>query len=411
MRNPFAFLSRKAAAGTSYGSATLGRLLAAAFGAGGATKSGATVTTETALEVSAVLACVRVLAEGVAQVPWKLMRQTDRKREEQRNHPLWMLLHRKPNRWQTSFAFRETLMLHALVGCRGAAFVFRSYTSIGGPRRLAELILLDPARITEHVADDGTKTYTARGKNGSERTLTEADIWHIPGPSWDGHTGMPLIVKAREAIGLAMAAEETQANLHSKGVQTSGTYSVEGALNPQQYKDMKAWVIKEFGAENKGAPMILDRGAKWLPTSMTAVDAQHIETRKHQVEEICRMFRVMPIMVGQADKAATYASAEQMFIAHLVHTLMPWYERIEQSADCNLLTDRELADGYYTLLEPTGMLRGSLKDTADYIVKLTQIGTITRNEGRELLDRNPIDGLDEPLTPMNLMGDTTAATA
>lgn len=409
MRNPFAFLARKSA-GTSYGSTTLGNLLAAVFGGGGATKSGATVTTETALEVSAVLACVRVLAEGVAQVPWKLMRQTERTRLEQRDHALWMLLHRKPNRWQTSFAFRETMMLHALVGCRGAAFVFKSFSDVGG-RHLVELILLDPARVKEHVADDGTKTYEVRGKNGSTRTLTEADIWHIPGPSWDGQTGMPLIIKAREAIGLAMATEETQSKLHAKGVQTSGTYSIDGALSPQQYKDMKAWIEKEFGAANKGAPMILDRNAKWNPTSMSAVDAQHIETRKHQVEEICRMFRVMPIMVGQADKAATYASAEQMFIAHLVHTLMPWYERIEQSADVNLLTESEMASGYYTLLEPTGMLRGGLKDTAEYITKLVQMGTLTRNEGREMLDRNPLDGLDEPLTPMNLLGDPKPAAA
>lgn len=403
---PFA---TKAGALTPFSSTSLASLLSAAFG-GGATKSGASVTTESALQVSVVLSCVRVLAEGVSQVPWKVMRKNGRDVLEQRGHPMWDLLHRRPNRWQTSFGFRETMMLHALLGPRGAAFAFKS--RVGSDRRLAELVLLDPHRVDEQVAEDGTKAYRVKSKDGRVvAILGEDDVWHIPGMSWDGHTGMPLIRMAREAIGLAMAAEETQAQLHAKGVQTTGIYSIEGTLNKQGYEDLKAWITKEFaGTQAAGKPMILDRNAKWLPNRMSGVDAQHLETRKHQVEEVCRMFRVMPIMVGQADKAATYASAEQMFIAHLVHTLMPWYERIEQSADVFLLTDKERAAGYYTLLEPTGMLRGSLKDTAEYISKLTERGVLTRNEGRELLDRNPLQGLDEPLTPINLTGESGGGT-
>lgn len=395
---------------TPFSAASLAQLLVGVFG-GGATKSGASVNTDTALQVAVVLSCVRVLAEGVAQVPFKLMRATGRVRDEQRTHPLWSLLHRKPNRWQTSFAFRETLMLHVLLGPTGSAYAFKS--RVGSDRRLAELILLDPKRVKEHVADDGTRRFEVRGKNGGGRTLTDDDVWVIAGPSWEGTTAMPLVKLAREAIGLAMSTEESQANLQARGVQSSGTYTVDGTLSPQGYKDLKTWIEKEFaGAKAAGRPMVLGGGAKWNPMSITPVDAQHLETRKHQVEEVCRCFRVLPIMVGQADKAATYASAEQMFLAHLVHTLMPWYERLEQSADVALLSDREIEQGYYTLLEPTGMLRGSLKDTADYISRLTDRGVITRNEGREMLDRNPLDGLDTPLTPTNLtVGDPTPAAA
>jgi phage portal protein BeeE len=107
-------------------------------------------------------------------------------------------------------------------------------------------------------------------------------------------------------------------------------------------------------------------------------------------------------MIGHDDKANTYGSAEQMFIAHLVHTLSPWYERIEQSADCQLLSDEDLENGFYTLLDGAGMLRGALKDTAEYIAKLTERGVMTRNEGRGLIDLNPLEGLDAPLTPVNL---------
>lgn len=400
--------------GVTYSSTTLGQLLAAVFG-GGATKSGASVNRDTALQVSVVLACVRAIAEGVAQVPWLVMQETTAAsgkvtRLPHKAHPLFDLLHRKPNRWQTSFAFRETLILHILVGPRGTAYAFKS--RVGSDRRVAELVLLDPHRVTEEVSDAGDISYVVRGKDGSQRPLSASDVWRIAGPSWTGTEALPLIKLAREAIGLTMAAEETQAQLHANGVKVSGTYSVEGALGPKQYEDLKAWITKEFtGAAKSGVPFILDRGAKWQPLSMTSVDAQHLETRRHQVEEVCRAFRVLPVMAMQSDKAATYASAEQMFIAHLVHTLLPWYERIEQSADCDLFADSERAAGVYTLLNPAGMLRGSLKDTAEYLSKLIERGILTRNEGREMLDRNPIDGLDEPLTPLNLLGGKEPASA
>jgi len=132
------------------------------------------------------------------------------------------------------------------------------------------------------------------------------------------------------------------------------------------------------------------------------VDAQHLETRRYQVEEVCRAMRVMPIMVGISDKATTYASAEQMFLHHVVHTLSPWYERIEQSIDCNLLGDNEMDDGYYAKFIEEALLRGAMKDTAEYLVKMTSAGLMTRNEGRAKLDLNPLPGLDKPLTPVNM---------
>lgn len=389
---------------TAYSSATLAQMLSSIFG-GGATKSGATVTPETAMQVSVVLACVRVLADGVAQVPFRVMRETVDgngrvTRLPARQHPLFDVLHRKPNRWQTSFGLRETMMIHAALMGRAYAFISR----VGSEQRIAQLVVLPPNHVTTTIAADGTITYTVRGKNGSTRTLSEDDVWHLRGPSWDGCEGLEIITLAREAIGLAMATEETQAKLHARGVRTTGVYSVEGTLNPTQYEDLKGWIAKEFGgASAAGLPMILDRNAKWQPTTMSGVDAQHLETRRHQIEEICRMFRVMPIMAGHSDKALTFAGAEQVFIAHVVHTLTSWYERVEQSADCQLLTDAERADGYYTLLDPSGLLRGAMKDTADYLYKLVGIGTMTRNEAREKLDLNPIDGLDEPLTPLNMI--------
>jgi len=375
-------------------------------------KSGASVNRTTALQVGTVFSCVRAIAEGVAQVPFRVMREASSgvsihsKRESATAHPLYDLLHRRPNSWQTSFEFRETLILH--LALTGSAFAF--INRVRG--QVAELILLDPSRVTVVQNADWSITYKVSSKTGEQKEFPPETIWHLRGPSWDGAMGLDVLRLAREAIGLALATEESHANLHERGVRPSGLYSIDGTLNPEQYKTLKEWIDKtSAGAANAGNVMLLDRNAKFTPLAINGVDAQHLETRRYQVEEICRFFRVMPIMVGYSDKAATYASAEQMFLAHVVHTLMPWYERIQQSAEVNLLTKQERADGYYIKLNEAGLLRGAMKDTAEYLYRLTIGGIMERNEARAKLDLNPIAGLDDPLTPINMTIDPAGAAA
>ena len=409
------FMGRKTSAAAGDG---LPSLLAKILGMGRVSKSGATVNLDTALKVSAVFGCVRVISEGVAQVPFKLMQETKSdpsvSRHPQRNpatdHPLYDLLHRKPNGWQTSFEFRETLLIHALLAPKGA-FAFKNYIDVGSRgRRIGELILLNPTRVEVVQNDDWTLTYKVRGKTGSVQEFPQEAIWHLRGPSWDGFTGMDVLSLAREAIGLAISTEESHAGLHANGVRPSGIYSVDGTLKEDQYKALKKWIEDEgAGAEKAGTVMLLDRNAKFVSQAMNGVDAQHLETRAHQSVEVCRFFRVLPLMIGHSDKTQTFASAEQMFLAHVVHTLMPWYERVQQSADVNLLTDQERAQGYYTKLFETGLLRGAMKDTAEYLYRLTMGGLMERNEGRGKLDLNPLPGLDEPLTPMNMTTDPAGA--
>lgn len=369
----------------------------------GASKSGKSVTVNNALKVMTVFACVRVIAEGVAQVPFCLYQATGKRREEARNHPLFDLLHRKPNDITTSFGFRETLTMHAALTGNGFAFISR--TTAG---KVLELINIEPGAVTINRADrmGEQPTYTIRGKNGETITLPASEMLHIQGPSWDGIAGMEIVKLAREAIGLAMATEEAHARLHANGAKPGGLLSVDGTLKDDQFKSLRKWIEDNYqGSDNAWKTMILDRSAKFLPMAMTGVDAQHLETRRLQIEEVCRAFRVMPIMVCSQDKSSTYAGAEQNFLAHVVHTLQPWYERIEQAIDCQLLTNQERAAGYYTKLVETGLLRGALKDTAEYLYKLVGLGIMTRNEARQFLDMNPISGLDEPLTPINLSAD------
>ncbi len=376
---------------------------------GRATSTGRTVNTGTAIDVSTVFACCRVIGEGVAQVPFKLMRESvdGKQRLPAKDHPLYDKLACRPNRWQTSFEYRETMIWQAVL--TGNHFSYKN--RLGG--KIVELFPFDTGTVKVLRDDDGTLSYEVTAPNGSKRIFPAESIWHVRGPSLNSWYGLEAVKHAREAIGLAMATEEAVGSLHKNGVRPSGVYSVEGTLKPDQYTDLSKWIDTYLaGAKNAGKPMVLDRAAKWISMQMTGIDAQTLEQRRFQIEEICRFARVMPIMVGYSDKAATYASAEQMFLAHVVHTLAPWYQRLEQSADINLLTDRERESGLYFNFVEEGLLRGSLRDTKDTVLGYVNGGILTPNEGRAKLDMNPDSdpASDRLRIPANIVGTVPDAT-
>ena len=352
--------------------------------------SGRAVTTRTALDVPTVLACCRVLAEGVSQVPFRVMRQrADGKGADlATDHPLYDVLNRRPNTWQTSFEYRETIMMHLVLTNNHFSFKSR----VRG--QIHELLPLEPARVTVTRQDDMSLTYVYTAENGKQTTMTQDDVWHIRGPSWNSWLGLEAIKLAREAIGLALSLEQTSAQFQRNAARPSGLLSIDGNLTVEKHK-LFVEHIKKTARENTGDPLVSDQGAKWTPFAMTGVDMQLLESRKYETEEICRAFRVMPIMVGQADKTATYASAEQMFLAHVIHSLTPWCERIEQSADVNLLgvaNDRDV----YTHLDLKGLMRGAAKDRAEYFSKALGSGGspawMTQDEIRDEEDLNPMGG-------------------
>lgn len=393
------FLARAVSERKSYDSLELFREI---YG-GKTSKSGVTITLENAFKVSVAFACLKVLSQGGAQVPFKLFQETEinglSNISPAKKHPLYDLLATAPNDWTTSFEFRETLILHAALG-DAYAFINRAGTS----GKIVELILLDPAKVQKEQKPDWSIVYKVTGRSGAVQEFPAQAIWHVKGPSWTGLQGMDTLNLAREALGLAISTEESHSKLHEKGVRPSGMYTVDATLNVEQYGKLKAWIDTEFaGAENAGTAMILDRGAKWLPMAMSGLDAQHLETRKFQIEEVCRFFGVMPIMVGYSDKAATYASAEQMFLSHVVHTLSPWYARVENSADVHLLTKKDRADGHYFKFVAAGLLRGAAKDRAEYYAKALgsggSPGWMTPDEVRALEELNPMGGEAAKLPP------------
>jgi HK97 family phage portal protein len=372
---------------------------------GRTTSTGKTVNVSTAIEVAAVFAVCRVIGEGIAQVPLKLMRDVGKTKLPAKERRLFKLLAYKPNRWQTSFEYRETLVWHVVLTGNHYSFINRQ----GG--EIVELYPLDPSTV-KVLFDRGTISYEVTPAGGGEpQTFPAEAIWHVRGPSWSGWYGLEAVKLAREAIGVALAAEEAVGSLHKNGVQSSGVYSVEGTLNDAQYESLSKWVnTHHAGAANAGKTLIIDRHATWLNTQMKGTDAQTLENRKFQIEEICRFANVMPIMIGHSDKTTTYASATAMFHAHYKSTLAPWYQRLEQSMDANLLTDREFTQGYYCNFTEEGWLRGSMTETKDAVLGYVNGGILLPNEGRALLDLNPVEGGDTMRVPANIVGASPAPT-
>lgn len=346
------------------------RELAEMIAGRGMSGSGAPVNWSTALQVTTVLTCARVIAEGCSQVPFKLF-QGGAERREALDHPLHDLLYRRPNPWQTAFEFRETMVFHLVL--TGNAYVRK--LRVGSARQIGSLELCDPQRTRVLIQQDGTLRYFYTPLQGGELEIDAADMWHVRGPSWNTYLGLDVVKLAAEAIGLSIATEAAHADLHRNGARISGFYSFDGNITEEQHAKLDGWLAKySQGGERAGKPGILDRGAKFQNMTMTGVDAEHLATRKYQSEEICRAMRVMPIMAGIPGAAGAYDNGESMFIAHVVHTLMPWYERIEHSADVNLLTFQDRAAGFYTKFNPNALMRGSSEARGKYFAQALGAG-------------------------------------
>jgi HK97 family phage portal protein len=402
MRGIFGLLAgrteQKDVGGTVYGS--FEEMFSGLFGSR-PSSSGISITWKRALEVTTVLRCAAVIAEGNCSVPLKLYRrQVDEKgratRIEARDHALYDLITTAPNDWMTGFDLRETLSLHALLCGDAYCFVNRVRGEV------KEIIPFEPGSVCVDRAADWSLSYRAAGPDGQQGTYSSANIWHLRGRSWNGYQGLKTIELARDALGLALAIEEGQGAAHKNGMRPGGLFSTEGNLDAPAYKLWRAALDRQYvGQANDGKPIILDRNAKFTPLQTSAADAQTIETRKFQIERICEAFGVLPIMVGAGDKSATFASSEQMFLAHLVHTVRPWHRRIEASADRWLLTAKERAEGFYFGFVDTELLRGDHKARAEYYRTRWGIGSLTGNEIRSFEEEPPIDGLDFPWAPTN----------
>lgn len=370
-------------------------------GVGGGTVAGVMVTEKTALQVSTVLACVKVIADGCATPALHVFRELpDAPRQKATNIPEYRLLARRPNEWQTSFEWRRQMTIHAALTGAGLSIKVR-----GDNRRVRELIPVMPGSWDVRKTSRYELRYRCWDEFGLIGEFGADDVFVINGVQWDWAGSMNAVHLARSAIGLAMATEKSQAAMHDNGLRPSGTYSVEGSLTEEQHRRLSQWLKEKTGPARTGDPLVLDRNAKWQSTAQTGVDAQHVETRRLQIEEICRSYGVFPIMVGHSDKTSTFASSEAFFSAHLIHCLEPWHRAWTQRIDEMLLDG---AGPLFAEFDTRYMRAGSIKDRAVYARTMIEMGLMSPNEYRDDEGRDPRPGGDEYLKPLNMGSGSTA---
>jgi HK97 family phage portal protein len=366
----------------------------------GGNVAGYQVTGKTALQVSTVLACVRVIADGCATPKLHVYREdAESRRQLAVNVPEYRLLARRPNEWQTSFEWRRMMTMHAVLCGAGLSIKVR-----GANRRVRELIPVEPGKWDVQKVGRYELEYRCWDEFGLIGTFGSDDVFVLNNVQWEWHKSLNAVALARSAIGLSIATERSQEQFHANALRPSGMYSVDKTLSAEQHSKLVEWVKKQASRDRAGDPLILDSNAKWQQLAMTGVDAQHVETRRLQIEELCRAYGVFPIMIGHSDKSATFASSEAFFSAHLLHTLAPWHTAWTQRIDEFLLDG---SGPLWAEFDTRYLRAGAMKDRAQYNRTMTEMGIYTRNEIRDEEGKDPLPGLDEPLTPLNMTRGTT----
>lgn len=363
----------------------------------GRKSAGQLVNRSTALDVTTVLACVDAIATGCAMPEMYVMRDLGGGQKERAiKDPAYRVLNRRPNEWQTAMEFRETLTMHAALTGNGYAIP----TKVDG--NLSELLPVLPHMVVINQLNRYEFEYLVTDEFGMVGRFRHDQVFHLRNRSWDRIKGLDAVSKARAAIGLSMAAEENVASLQAHGGKPGGLLSTEQKLNEETIVRLKqAW---EKGTTGKNAykTPVLDAGIKYSQMAMTAVDQQTLETRRMQVEEICRAFGVFPQIVMHTDKTATFASAEAFFAAHTRLTVGKWQANWRQKLDEFVLDG---AGPLFVEFDNRELNAAPLKDRGTYFAKALGAGGgppwMTQNEVRAELGLPPKDGGDELFKPTN----------
>lgn len=359
-------------------------------------KSGQNVNMQTALGLTAVLACVRVLAEAVASIPLIVYERLDNGGKKRANaHPMYTLLHDRPNGEHPSFVWRETLMAH--LALRGNAFIEKEYDNRG---RIIGLWPIRPDLVTVE-RQNGRKRFSVV-VNGAPKLFTPDDIMHVPGLGYDGLVGYSPISLAREALGLALAAQEHASRYFENGGEPGGVLQHPGKLSSEAATNLReSYEAKHRGTGNAHRVFIAEEGMTWQTIGVTNRDLQFIENRKFQISEIARIYRVPPHMVGDLDRA-TFSNIEQQSIDFVVHTLRPWLVRWEQVLNWELFSDRDRGR-YFAEFSVEGLLRGDSAARGAFYAQMFQVGGFSINDILGMENRNPVPGGDQRFVPMNMI--------
>lgn len=347
----------------------------------GTTPSGKTVNERTAMQTTAVYACVRVLAEAIASLPLHTYQYTDKGKEKALDHNLYYLLHSEPNPEMTSFVFRETLMGHLLLWGNAYAQIIRD-----GRGKVVALYPLLPDKMTVDRTERGELFYLYN-KEGINYSLRSDEVLHIPGLGFDGLVGYSPIAMAKNAIGMAIATEEYGAKFFANGANPGGVLEHPGVVKDPS-KIRESWNAVYQGSGNAHRIAVLEEGMKFQSIGIPPEQAQFLETRKFQLNEIARIFRVPPHMVGDLERSS-FSNIEQQSLEFVMYTLDPWVIRWEQAIQRALFSAAE-KKAYFVKFNVNGLLRGDYQSRMQGYAVGRQNGWLSADDIRELEDMNKL---------------------
>lgn len=369
--------------------------------------TGERVSPERARGLPVLWACIRAISEDEASLPLCVyQKRKEGGREKATDHPLWGLLHDSPNPWQTSLQFREMLTAHACLRGNGYAVIVSS-----GGGRVTALLPQHPDQVTLLLAPDGELWYqVAPAQQGAEvMTYRQDEILHLRGPSDDGYSGLSMVEVFRNSLGLGLAGEKYAGKFFANDASPGGLVKHPAKLSKDAHEKLKAsWRARHEGTDNAFRLGILEEGMTFERLNFSQKDAQFLESRQFQIEEICRVFRMPPHIVQHLARS-TNNNIEQQFIEYVTLTLRPWLVRWEQQLAKALLTQRDRSAGIYIEHQVDGLLRGDAKSRAESLAIQRQNGALTANEWREFENRNPVPGGDVLLVPLNFTSAETYA--
>ena len=362
------------------------------------TMSGTRVSADTAMQLSAVHRAVGLVSGHMALLPLVFYERGTKKKV---NHPLLRLLNTRPNRYQNSFEWREMLQGH--LELRGNCY---NEIYADGAGRIIELMPRHPDSVRIEMTPDGDYRYVITDPSGSTRTVQRGNMWHVRGISSNGVIGISVIECARESFGLGLAAQSYGARFFANDAKPSGGWiEYPGAYKDKtQREQIRESLQAAQSGGNRGKLMLLDHGMKFHEVGLTNQDSQFLQTRQFQVSDIARWFGVPPHKIGDLSKSA-FSNIEQQALEYVQDALLPRAARWECSILAELLFDDEEIDVRYDFGE---LLRGDQAARAAYYHSGTLDGWLTRNEARDMEGREPLDGLDDPLRPLNMVEESEA---
>ena len=359
-----------------------------------ATISGARVSSDTAMRLSAVFRAVSLVSGHMGMFPIRFYESGTRRRIK---HPLLKLLNTRPNRYQNAFEWREMMQGH--LELRGNAYN-RIVANTRG--EITELLPFHPDRVTIETIGDGTDyRYRVRNADGSDTVLARGEVWHLRNLSSDGIMGLSTVEYARESLGMGLSAQEYAARFFANDSKpTGGWLEYPGKFSNDEARQVFAESVRKAttGARRHGI-LALDQGMKYHEVGVTNKDAQFLEQRQFTVTDIARWFGVPPHKLGDLTRA-TFSNIEQQSLDYVQDALLPRATRWEQAIAVGLLLDDEEIDIGFDF---HSLLRGDSAQRATYYHNGILDGWLTRNEARDMEGREPLDGLDEPLRPLNMV--------